>query len=174
MPVMGKITVPECECFPDAINYSLTWEGHSHAALLLVFRQNPIYRNRNQLPRFIPEPEPDRGNPPICVSAGNHLHRNIDMKHAFHRQSPSCLLLSLSSLFCFSLYAYHITRNICLQSGDLWKKWGVLKWLLFTGQECAFTAQSVRTWFRCEGRFLRSKTLNIAPNRYYERLPSRE
>ena len=37
-------------------------------------------------------------------------------------------------------------------------------------QERALAARSVRICFRNEGRFLRSKIRNIAPNRYYERL----
>ncbi len=107
MPLMGEIVVPKRKYFSAAMNRGGTGEIHSYPVPVLVFGQYLVYRNRNDFPGFVTEPESHGRNFSVCIGAGNHLHRNVYAQYAFQR-------FTLPSAFCCISILSHRT-HVCKQ-----------------------------------------------------------
>ena len=87
-PFMGKIVISQAKGFSCAIDKGGTGEIYPHSILGLVFRQYFIYGNSDQFSGFVLKPEFHWCNFSICVSTGNHLHRNINTQNTFQGVHP--------------------------------------------------------------------------------------
>ncbi len=81
---MGIIIIPKRKCFPAPVYDCGAGEIRAHPAAALLLGQYFIYGDCDEFPRFVTEPEAHRRNLAIRVSAGNHLHRDIDAQYALH------------------------------------------------------------------------------------------
>lgn len=89
---MGKIIVPEGEHSSCPVNRGSTGEIHPYPILVLVFRQDFLYRNRYKFSGFVTKPEPHWRNFTIRIRAGNHLHRNVNAQYAFQNRNTPFLI----------------------------------------------------------------------------------
>ena len=85
---MGKVAVPELECFLYAADPGSTGEIHPHFVPVLILGQYFIYNNTYKFSGFITKPEPQRCDSSVCVSTGNHLYRHVNAQNAFQGKSP--------------------------------------------------------------------------------------
>ena len=56
----------------------------AHAVPVLVCGQDSVNAYGDKLPGIATEAESHGGNPPVGISTGNHLYRNVNTKDAFH------------------------------------------------------------------------------------------
>lgn len=87
-PFVGKIAVPELECFLYAADPGGTGEIHSHFVPALILGQYFIYNYAYKFSGLITKPESQRCDFSVCVGTGNHLYRHVNAQNAFQGKSP--------------------------------------------------------------------------------------
>ena len=75
---MGKIIIAELKGFEGTVNLSGAGKMCAHSIPVLIFRQNVVYGYCDDFSVFVTEAESYGGDFSVCVSAGDHLYRNIN------------------------------------------------------------------------------------------------
>lgn len=81
---MCSIAVPQADFFLRAAEGGGAGKIDAHAVPVLVCGQDSVNAYGDKLPGIVTEAESHGGNPPVGISTGNHLYRNVNTKDAFH------------------------------------------------------------------------------------------